>query len=95
MTEEKPLTRKQHNAAPYTQRFKQTKTPRKPAEKYSRSGKNGCEPKQKCPVCGLYMYKQSSRVYGDKAGWIPTSWLCRKCGHMELYPKGFEAVKIE
>lgn len=81
--------------SPYTQRFKQTRTPRKPDKKRTRSGEHGREPKLKCPVCELYMYKQSSRVYGDKAGWIPTSWLCRKCGHMELYSEGFEAVKIE
>jgi len=66
-----------------------------PAEK-SQSGRWGSEQKKVCPECGLYMYKQSSRKMIDgKNGWIPTSWLCRKCGHMEIYEEGFEAVRLD
>ncbi|MDD3051957.1 MAG: hypothetical protein PHR06_12555 [Candidatus Cloacimonetes bacterium] len=73
----------------------------KPPQKYSQSGRWGSEPKQICPVCEskgkpVYMYKQVSRkMINGKNGWIPTSWLCRKCGHMEIYSEGFEAVREE
>jgi rubrerythrin len=67
---------------------KQMKAP----AKNSQSGRWNHEPKEVCPVCKEFMRKQSIRTYWDKkAGWWPTSWICLKCGHMELDKERFEA----
>jgi hypothetical protein len=76
-------------------RVTRTKNPLKINPDNCQSGKPGSEPKEICPHCGEYMYKQSSRCYVDnKPSWVPTSWLCRRCGKMLLDMEGFKAVKI-
>jgi RNase P subunit RPR2 len=66
----------------------------KPPAGNTQSGRYLHEPKKVCSNCNIYMYKQSSRkMINGKNGWIPTSWLCRKCGHMEIYENGFEAIR--
>ncbi len=82
---------------PCSRRVTRTKPTRKTNIEKSQSGKvPGSEPKEICPNCKIYMYKQSSRAEVDnKPGWVSTSWLCRRCGYMKLDEEGFEAVKID
>jgi hypothetical protein len=80
---------------PTSKRVTMTRKPLKINPDKCQSGKPGSEPKKICPHCGEYMYKQSSRCYVDhKPSWVPTSWLCRRCGKMLLDMEGFKAVKI-